>query len=45
MNNKLVANLDNAYIINGLFAEIHLLGETINITSKKYYSALTNHIA
>jgi len=45
MNNELVANLDNAYIINGLFDEIHLLGKTINITSKKYYSTLTNHIA
>lgn len=44
MNNELVANLDNIYVINGLFDEMHPLGETINITSKKYYSTLTNHI-
>ncbi len=44
MNNELVANLDNVYVINGLFDEMHPLGETINITSKKYYSTLTNHI-
>jgi hypothetical protein len=44
MNNELVPNLDNVYVINGLFDEMHPLGETINITSKKYYSTLTNHI-
>ena len=44
MNNELVGSLDNTYVVNGLLDEMHPLGETLNITSKKYYSTLTNHI-